>query len=261
MANLNRIWRFFATAFCFSLFGLGGLFLALIWFPLCNLFYSDQARKRANCRAIVRQTFGFFVTVMCWVGVIRVSLEEAQKLRALSGKVVIANHPSLIDVVVLISLIPNADCVVKSSLLRNPFMRGVIKATGYISNDNVDELLADCERSLSQGNNLIIFPEGTRTYPGQPCHFVRGAANIAIRTAKDFQLVFLRVEPPFLTKGLPWYKVPARRVDFMLRVAGTYNVHPYLSDNVTGAVRKLTKDIENLFIQELKNDRSTEGRA
>ena len=93
----------------------------------------------------------------------------------------LANHPSLIDVVVLISIIPNADCVVKAHLFKNPFLRGVVKNTGYISNADPEGLLVDCKKSLAAGNNLIIFPEGTRTKVGQAVKFQRGAANIALR--------------------------------------------------------------------------------
>lgn len=250
-----------ATGFCFALFGVGGLLLTLIWFPLCNLCYRDVRRRQAVSRATVQKTFAFFVRVMCWVGVIRLELHNADKLRDLRGRIVIANHPSLIDVVVMISLIPDADCVVKGGLWRNPFIGGVIRATGYINNGDVEGLLKDCEHSLTGGSNLIIFPEGTRTMPGNACRFQRGAANIALRSGKDFQLVFLRVTPAFLTKGLPWYKVPSCKVDFIMDVAGQYEIAPYLEQNVTTAVRQLTRDLEKLFNLELEHDRSAQSRA
>ncbi|WP_369678325.1 lysophospholipid acyltransferase family protein, partial [Enterococcus faecium] len=85
------------------------------------------------------------------------------------GQLIIANHPSLIDVVVLISIVRNADCVVKADLWKNPFLKGVVKATGYINNDADPEyFLNQCQQSFARGNNLIVFPEGTRSVPGKP---------------------------------------------------------------------------------------------
>jgi hypothetical protein len=93
---------------------------------------------------------------------------------------VLANHPTLIDVVFLISLLPNADCVVKR-VACNPFMRGPVRAAGYISNDDGAGLVDDCIAAVRAGGSLVIFPEGTRSVPGQPPRLQRGAANIAVR--------------------------------------------------------------------------------
>lgn len=76
--------------------------------------------------------FRGFVHMLTWAGVVRVSTVNLQRLRQAKGMVVIANHPTLIDVVVLISLMPNAGCIVKQGLWRNPFLRGVVSAAGYI---------------------------------------------------------------------------------------------------------------------------------
>ena len=70
-------------------------------------------------------------------------IEGGERLQR-DGLLVLANHPTLIDVVCLISLLPNADCVVKRAVARNPFMRGPVRAAGYISNDDGAGLVDDC---------------------------------------------------------------------------------------------------------------------
>ena len=74
------------------------------------------------------------------------------------GLLILANHPSLIDVVFLISFVRHADCIVKAALAHNPFMRGPIRAAGFITNGDGAGLLEDCVKSLRGGNNLIVFP-------------------------------------------------------------------------------------------------------
>jgi len=50
------------------------------------------------------------------------------------GQLIIANHPTLVDIVFLISRVKQANCIVKQKLWHNPFMRGPILNAGYISN-------------------------------------------------------------------------------------------------------------------------------
>ncbi len=86
----------------------------------------------------------------------------------------VANHPSLIDYVMLASVMPETDCMVKSALLKNPFVSGVIRAADYLINDQADALLPASRQRLQQGDTILIFPEGTRTVPGKKCSYSGG---------------------------------------------------------------------------------------
>lgn len=79
----------------------------------------------------------------------------------------VANHPTLIDYVILASVMPETDCLVKSALLRNPFVSGVIRAADYLINSEAETLLSASQQRLAQGDTLLIFPEGTRTRSGE----------------------------------------------------------------------------------------------
>jgi len=158
-------------------------------------------------------------------------------------------------VVVLISVIKNADCVVKAHLFKNPFMRGVIKSTGYISNEDPEGLLRECERSISKGNNLIVFPEGTRSQPHTALKFKRGAANIALRCNVPIATVLIKMQPNTLTKGTPWYKVAPYQAHFSLQLASKqFNSNlPYVSDTPAIQSRHLTNSLQHYFTEELSN--------
>ena len=142
-----------------------------------------------------------------------------------SGTLVIANHPSLLDVVLIMSLMRRTQCVVKPGVWNNPFMRGVIKATNYIPNlGDPERTLHDCVPALQSGNNLVIFPEGSRTVPGKPMHFERGFANIAIRAGAPIRLVTVTCNPPMLRKGEKWYQSPLRKPRYRVRVCDRMDV-------------------------------------
>ena len=248
LSKLNYCWRVLGTGFCFSVFGLGGVVLSVLVFPLQRVCYQDPHVRQARARKVVHYSFRFFVALMDTLGVIGFHVYDKQVLKTLKGELVLANHPSLIDVVVLISAIPNADCVVKAHLFKNPFMRGVIKSTGYISNADPQGLLEDCERSLAQGNNLIIFPEGTRSQGGNLNRFKRGAANIALRAQCPIRAVLITMQPSTLTKGVPWYRVAPVKAHMHLQVAKE-QPQPWLQDEQPVSVqsRALTRYLQTYF--------------
>ena len=179
-------------------------------------------------------------------------------LNQTSDEIIIANHPTLIDVVALISLIPRADCVVKQGLWNNFFLKRVVRVADFINNDqDVNKLIENCKKTLEEGYNLVIFPEGTRTVPDQPIKLQRGAANIAVRCHQNLLPVIIDCNPTTLTKQEKWYQIPPRRAQFSMRVIEEINITPFLlkEKNESIAARRLTEHIRDIFIEEaLKNE-------
>lgn len=231
---VSRWWRVLATGYCFALFGLGGLALALTVLPLARFSSRDPNEKNRRARAVTHLVFRFFIWQMRFVGVISVDVRHAERLKQSAGKLVVANHPSLIDVVLLISLLPKANCIVKPDLWKNPFLKGVVSATGYVSsNRSSSDLLNDCGSTLQNGYSLIVFPEGTRTLDDRALTFQRGAANIAVRCGVDVVPVTIHCEPKMLGKGTHWYQVPEQRGHYTLTVDD-----PIIVKRVTGEINE-----------------------
>ncbi|WP_339515919.1 lysophospholipid acyltransferase family protein [Pseudomonas sp. RL_15y_Pfl2_60] len=254
------VWRLVATALCFILFGIGGILLRVLVFPLLALLPGDANAHRARARKTISLSFHWFVQLMYRSGVLTYSIEGAEHLGK-PGQMIIANHPSLIDVVVLISLIRDANCVVKQSLWNNPCMRGPIRAADYISNSGSMEMLDEAAAALRGGQCLIVFPEGTRTPPGEPPNFHRGAAAIAIRGAQHITPVTISVSPTTLTKAEPWYSIPARRFHFQLRVGANIDLEPFKASGAAPiASRKLNDYLHHYFIKELATDERITAR-
>jgi 1-acyl-sn-glycerol-3-phosphate acyltransferase len=155
-------WRVFAKWLSFGIFGIGTVILITLVFPFMRLCIHPWQRLQKKARILVSVSFRFFVGIMTVLGVVELDAGNRDAYRNLHGKIVAANHPSLLDVVMLISLIPNADCIVRGTL-RKTIVSGVIRQL-YISNKlGFEQLIEDCRASLNNGNCIIIFPEGTRT--------------------------------------------------------------------------------------------------
>lgn len=253
--RLNHLWRVFGTGLSFLAFGLGGLVLRLLVFPLLQVCVRDPAERRRRVRRTVQRSFAAHVELMRRLGLLTYEIRNRERLQR-EGLLILANHPTLIDVVFLISLLPNADCVVKSAVARNPFMRGPVRAAGYVSNDDGAGLVDDCIAAVRAGGTLVIFPEGTRTTRGQPLRLQRGAANIAIRGRLNVTPVLLSCTPMTLGKGEKWYRVPSRRFHMVvdvqedLPVAGFLNETDPMAGGDAVAARRLTDHLTNYFAGE-----------
>ncbi|RUL72973.1 1-acyl-sn-glycerol-3-phosphate acyltransferase [Dyella choica] len=216
-SGANYLWRLCATGASFVLFGLGGLVLRLIILPLLGLLPGDAATRRRRVRHAISKAFYLHVQFMYRSAVLEYEFQGMERLGR-PGQMIIANHPSLIDVVFLIAHIRDANCIVKQSLWRNPFTRGPVRMAQYISNNGSPDMLEQAADALREGQTLIVFPEGTRTTPSRAPVFHRGAAAIALRGARVITPVFITVRPTTLTKAEPWYRIPERRVRVTLRV-------------------------------------------
>ncbi|WP_051362210.1 lysophospholipid acyltransferase family protein [Solimonas soli] len=247
-AWLDRRWRQFATGLSFGIFGGVGLLFGITLFPAVCLPARDAASAKRRAQRIVWGWFWTFSRIMRALGVITWEIRGAEQLRV-PGRLIIANHPTLIDVVLLIGHVPRVDCIVKEALFRNPFTRLPVRWAGYISNrgagsDDALKLVADCAATLKAGNSLMIFPEGTRSKPGEPLQIPHTAARIALESGAPILPVTIRCTPLMLNKGRPWYDVPPRPGHFVIEVGEPYRAQDLVGDAPTPtiAARRLSHE-------------------
>ncbi|MDR1889877.1 MAG: 1-acyl-sn-glycerol-3-phosphate acyltransferase [Zoogloeaceae bacterium] len=254
--RLPRILRILATGFCFVVFGLGGLVILCCVFPLLRLFYPDRQTSQRHARRIIHHSFRFFVWLMVVCGTISYEVRQVERLGR-SGLLIIANHPSLIDVVLLIALVKQPNCVVKASLRDNIFTRGPVLSAGFVVNMDGSQLVEDCIASVRSGDHLVIFPEGTRSveHNGKLNPLKRGAANIALRGQLAITPVIITVSEPMLGKGQRWYDAPKKKPHFVLSVEDDISTATYITTQGTAeqetaptlATRALSNDLNTFF--------------
>jgi len=254
MKRLNFAWRLFATGFSFAVFGLGGLILGLFLFPLLFVVVRDDRNRQAVARSLISKAFGAFVWMMKSLGALSYQVQGAEHICSNRSQLIIANHPTLIDVVFLVSLFPQTNCVIKEAVTRNPFMRSTVAAANYISNSETHELLQSCVARLKGGESLLLFPEGTRTTKGsQQLEFKLGAASVAVDSEAEILPILIRCTPPTLGKHEPWYKIPPRRFLVSIHILGPTSVGQLVPGNASPRhmKRALNKALLNIFSQAL----------
>jgi len=221
--------------------------MATLVFPYIALISSTEEIRRTRAQASICWVFGRFVSIMQVLGAITFSSRGITELQGGKGEILVANHPSLIDIVLLGSLLKQFDCIVKEALWHNPFLGRVVKAAGFIPNARGGKLIHACEQRLAKGGKLIVFPEGTRSKPGQKIKLQRGAAQISLRTGYPIRLIHISCSPPFLTKGEKWYQSPAVRPHFAIVVGGAIDPQQILRkyNELPQAARHLTVCIKS----------------
>lgn len=253
LGGAEHVWRLFAVGSGFLLFGIGGALMSLTIIPMIMLTVRDSSARVATTRKFVHGSFWITIRYLIFVRVIDLEVQGAKEFRRSESVIFVANHPSLLDVVLIMSLMSDAQCVVKSKLWRNPYMGIVIRAAGYIRNDgDPEKLVEDCVAALRTGQNLIIFPEGSRTAPGDRPKFRRGFAHIALRAEANIVPIAIRCTPAFLTKGNPWFAIPETRALFQFYFYHQLGVRKYVDHLGTAiAARRLSRDVDQIIAEEL----------
>ena len=215
---MMRIIRSFLCMLCFAIFGAGALGLGGIVFPIMLFMYRRPATRRRMLSQSIHRTWKFFVWIMAGMRLISVRCDDIRQLRTLKSNIIVANHPSLIDVVILISLIPKCVCVVKKSLFHNIFVKRVIRNI-YLSNDMpADEFIARGAEFLDNGYNIVVFPEGTRTVAGRKIRLHRGFAYLHLKTGRPILPIHIENTPPILGKKQKWYDIGTKTSVYTLKL-------------------------------------------
>jgi len=207
MLSAKRV--YYATTYYLSwlFFGLVGLGLNMVCALL--LVLPRRLSLAACVRRVIRLLFDYWVKWLYASGVVRVRwFGFEQPLEP--GVVYVANHPMLIDAPVLLARLPNAVCIFKPSIMRNPVLGPAAIMADYVSGRVGIDVIRDAARRVASGCSILIFPEGTRTAPGvAPGDFKPGFAVIAAKAKAPVQLILIRATPELTVRGRAWWKLPS----------------------------------------------------
>ncbi len=147
-----------------------------------------------------------FLAGMEVVGATRIDLTALDALNGKRGMVLVPNHPSMIDVFLILSRVPRTICLMKASISSNLFLGIGAYLAGYISNRQPDKMFRTAIERVREGNLLLIFPEGTRTTQ-QPVNPIQNSvALIAKRAEAPLQTILLTTNSAYLSKGWKIWK-------------------------------------------------------
>ncbi len=241
-----RAWRLLATALSYLVYGVGALLLWYGVYPL-SCWWVAQAKRAEHARYLSHLAFRFFSAFLVAVGVWRYRIEGEENLRR-PGRIIVANHPSFLDIVLLLARVENAVCIVKPSLVSLPLVGRPIRCCGHLPAVDAPTLVAEAVRVLQTGACLILFPQGTRTPPGSEIRFQRSAARIALEADSPVVPVYFAYRPLLLGKYQRWYHVPKLRPLVEVTVGEEMRPHEIAGGlPISMASRRLSRHIEAHF--------------
>jgi 1-acyl-sn-glycerol-3-phosphate acyltransferase len=230
--------------FLFFFFGFSSVILVIFVLPVMRLFIRPKEKFKLCARRLVSSSFRFFIALMHFFQVVELEVENKEEYRRLSSKIIVANHPSLLDVVMLFSLIPNADCIVAGHL-NHGILRGIVRQLYILNSQDYDDILKTCDESLKYGNCIIIFPEGTRTpRTGKPL-VKKGAARVALASGCGIIPLHIGGNDKYgLGKKDPWTAFnPNEPYVYKISMGAEISPEKYDDLPVPVAVRALTREI------------------
>lgn len=228
----------------------GGLLLLaallLAWSPvaaLAGLVLPRRIGVRLGQLGIMYLSRGYLFALSA-SRLVKLDLKALDALHDERSLIIVPNHPSLLDVVMMASRLPRAVCIIKSELSDNFFLGRAARLAGYVRNDSAISMVRQASHSVRAGGQLLIFPEGTRTSRKPVDPFKGGFALIAKTTGVPVQTVFIETDSPFLGKGWPMLKKPAFPLSYRAKLGRRFEVD--------GQVKTFVTEMEGYFRETLR---------
>lgn len=223
-----RIVRSIITVISFLLFGIGALFIRYCIFPL--------QKNRLDNYETLQRSWDFFINLLQKLRILKLQITDLDKIRNIRNSIIVSTHPSFLDIVILMSIIPHSTCFVAERLANNPFLKGMVKLLFIIEGQSIDDMLKETCNKFDENLNVIIFPMGIRHRKNEYPKIRRGTAFIAHKTGKNIVMLNLETSFDFLQINQPFYDAGSEPVIYSLEYLGDINTEDYkkqYTDEVT----------------------------
>jgi len=196
---------------------LGALVLAALILPLSRLRHrrAPAMERAAASQRWLQRAFALLFDYMRLCGLLSFNPRGLDAATPGPRFVMVANHPTLVDVAALSAVFGRFVCVAKPLLFRVPMLGQILRACVYLEGGAGEGLAGGATVNqaldrISQSMPMLVFPEGTRSPAGGLRPFRRGPFEIACRANVPVLPILIRCDPPALGKGTPWYDIPPR---------------------------------------------------
>lgn len=241
--------RFFAIYVAFFLIAFGSAILGFLLIPFWEVLVSRKLSAE-NYRKVISRGVRLYLWLLHVGRLLDVSYDNFEKISKNEATVIVANHPSLLDILFFFAKFPTCCCIVKDDLARFSPYAPLIHGAAYLKNSSV-EILEEAKVELSRGNPIVVFPEGTRSdYKNQENGMLklqRGAANIALRCGCNIFPIEIDLSPLVLGRNQAWYNLPTQRCSARLKLGSVITVDIQDGESVQSAARRITAQLEDLF--------------
>src|SRR5438105_5277607 len=160
---------------------------SIVLFPVAVLIWAVTAPFDRR-RALLHRFTCFWASLYTWLNPAwRVRVEGRDRIRPGATYVMVANHQSFLDILVLFRLFVHFKWVSKIEMFRIPLIGWNMALNRYVrlrrgDRVSITKMMEACERTLAAGSSIMMFPEGTRSPDGRLRAFKPGAFELALRT-------------------------------------------------------------------------------
>ena len=182
--------------------------------------------------------FRLYAWTLSATGAYRLDLSAIDALRGGPPVVLVPNHPSLIDALLILTRHPNIACVMKTELMRNIFLGAGSRLARYIPSGQPRQMIKDSVEELREGGVVLLFPEGTRT-TRVPLNPLTGSVGVIAKHARvPVQMVIIETDSPYLSKGWPLFRVPSLPITYRVRLGRRFDP----PSNVAAFMKELERE-------------------
>lgn len=232
------------TAFIYGLFLVGCFFLRLIMLVLYIVPLSKVKKRRFICLLLM-----LTCRAICFAGfVLKKKRINVNKETFRKPAIIIANHQSFLDILLLLSLSSKLVMVTNKWVWRSPFFGAVIRYAGYFyTGEGYENSVSHIQERVEEGYSVVIFPEGTRSYDNKLKRFHKGAFYLSETLKLDIVPIILYGTGMVISKSQPFYLKRGYVVTKMLpRIS-------YQDRSFGDTYKERTKRIASYFASEYKN--------
>ena len=247
MRILQNAFDLFITLLLWAYFLFGSVVFFFLFYIPAYLFSSNRATAFQNLNHIHMKNFFALTRLLT-----RTKFDVQKEIRQIHSSVVVCNHLSYLDPILLISLLPRQCTIVKSTFFKVPFFGWLLKTSGYVPSMPSEMLgpamiknLEEIKKHLAAGGNLFVFPEGTRSKDGKLAPFNKGVFGIARYCNAPLKMVYIRDTNKLFRPGTFLFNTRAFniiKVELLGTVKSDYKSNDYSPSAVADEGRKLFED-------------------
>lgn len=226
-----------------GLIGLGAICLS--WSAIALACFPLLPRRSGTAwgRFGIMMGFRLYAWTLSATGAYRLDLRAIDGLRGGPPMLLVPNHPSLIDALLILTRHPNLACVMKKELMRNIFLGAGSRLARYIPSGQPRQMIKDCIEELGRGGVVLLFPEGTRT-TRVPLNRLTGSVGVISKHAGvPVQMLIIETDSPYLGKGWPLFRVPSLPITYRVRLGRRFEP--------PSNVAAFMEELENEYLSEL----------
>lgn len=205
---------------------------------------NKNANREADVAEIRRRlssVTGCYFQDLAASNLVHYSFEGFEDAAGWKGSIVCANHPSILDAMCFFWKMPGIGCVVGTNPWGNPLLSLPARLAEFVPRDPPLRMLKECRQRLVRGENILLFPEGTRTTRGALNPFHDGPALLAIKAGAPIRTVFIETNSLFLGKGYSFFKPTTEPIFFRFSAGDIFRPGPGES------ARRLSRRLEGYF--------------